>query len=103
LAFGATHLTQQKQTFYNDNSVKLEPALYGAYKRAQVKVAKQWDIVPELSFQMQDSKYEVAYGAHAKYYLALKSAHTVAINMGAMVARPNQPGYLPVWTMITFR
>ena len=92
IGFGAAHLTQPKQTFYNDNSVKLNPR-FTVHMRAQVKVAKQWDIVPELMWQMQDSKYEVSYGAHAKYYLAMKSAHTVAINMGAY-GRSAESGWL---------
>lgn len=92
VGFGATHLTQQKQTFYNDNSVKLNPR-FTLHTRAQVKVAKQWDVVPELMWQMQDSKYEVGYGAHAKYHLAVKGAHTVAINMG-LYGRSAESGWL---------
>ena len=79
-------------SIYNDNSVKLNPR-FTVHTRAQVKVAKQWDVVPELMWQMQDSKYEVSYGAHAKYYLAMKSAHTVAINMGAY-GRSAESGWL---------
>ncbi len=92
LGFGVTHLTQQKQTFYNDNSVKLNPR-FTVHIRGQVKVAKQWDIVPELMFQMQDTKYEVGYGAHAKYYLAIQAAHTVAVNFGAY-GRSAEAGWL---------
>ncbi len=82
VGFGAAHLTVPSQTFYNDNSVKLNPR-FTVHTRGQVKAAKQWDVVPELMFQMQDSKYEVDYGAHAKYYPALKIPHTIALNIGA--------------------
>ena len=81
IGFSAVHLTQPKQTFYNDNSVKLNPR-YTIHTRAQVKVSKRVDIVPELMWQMQDSKYEIDYGAHVKYYVAPKSGHTVALNLG---------------------
>jgi type IX secretion system PorP/SprF family membrane protein len=81
IGFGAAHLTQPKQTFYNDNSVKLNPR-FTVHTRAQVKVSKRVDIVPELMWQMQDSKFEVDYGAHVKYYVAPKSGHTVALNLG---------------------
>lgn len=81
IGFGAAHLTQPKQTFYNDNSVKLNPR-FTVHTRAQIKVSKRVDIVPELMWQMQDSKFEVDYGAHVKYYVAPKSGHTVALNLG---------------------
>lgn len=90
--FSAVHLTQPKQSFYNNKSVKLNPR-FTLHARGQVKVARQWDIVPEWMWQMQDSKYEIGYGAHAKYYLALKSAHTVAINMG-VYGRSAEAGWL---------
>jgi len=92
VGFSAVHLTTPKQTFYTDNSVKLNPR-FTIHTRGQVKVAKQWDVVPELMWEMQDTKYEVGYGAHAKYYLALKGAHTVAINMGAY-GRSAEAGWL---------
>lgn len=92
IGFGATHLSQPKQTFYQDNSVKLNPR-FTVHTRAQVKVAKRVDVVPELMFEMQDSKYEVGYGAHAKYYVAIKSPHTVAVNLGAY-GRSAEAGWL---------
>ncbi|HLP52157.1 MAG TPA: PorP/SprF family type IX secretion system membrane protein [Chitinophagales bacterium] len=92
VGFGATHLTQPKQTFYNDNSVKLNPR-FTVHTRAQAKVAKRVDIVPEVQFQMQDSKYEVGYGAHVKYYVAMKSLHTIALNLGAY-GRSAEAGWL---------
>ena len=82
IGFGATHLTQPKQSFYDDNSIKLNPR-FTLHTKAQIKVSKQFDLVPEFMFQMQDSKYEVGYGAHAKYYPNLKVPHTIAINLGA--------------------
>ncbi len=92
LGFGATHLSQPKQSFYNDNSVKLNPR-FTVHTRAQVKVAKRLDVVPELMFQMQDSKYEMDYGAHIKYYLPMSIPHTVALNLGAY-GRSAEAGWL---------
>ena len=92
IGFGATHLTQPKQSFYNDNSVRLNPR-FTVHTRFQAKVAKQWDIVPELQFMNQDSKNEVAYGAHAKYYPQVKSGHVIAVNMGAY-GRSAEAGWL---------
>ncbi len=91
IGFSAVHLTQPRQTFYNDNAVKLNPR-FTLHTRAQIKVAKKADIVPEVQFQMQDSKYEVSYGAHAKYYV-MQSTHTVALNLGAY-ARSAEAGWL---------
>lgn len=82
LGFGATHLNTPRQTLFNDNAVKLNPR-FTVHARGQVKVAKRLDIVPELMYQQQDSKLEVVYGAHVKYYLPVKSAHTWALNLGA--------------------
>lgn len=81
IGFGATHLSQPRQTFYNDNSVKLNPR-FTLHTRGQIKISKRVDIVPELMFQMQDVKYEVVYGAHAKYYLPVKIPNTIALNLG---------------------
>ena len=92
IGFGAAHLTQPKQTFFSDNSVKLNPR-FTLHTRAQVKVSKRIDIVPEWMFQMQDSKYEIDYGTHIKYYVAQKSAHTVALNLGAY-GRSAESGWL---------
>lgn len=82
IGFGATHLTQPSQTFFNSTSVKLNPR-YSAHVRAQIKVAKRLDILPEFMFQRQDVKQEFLYGAHLKYYLPVKIPHTVALNLGA--------------------
>jgi hypothetical protein len=56
-------------------------------------VAKRLDIVPEMMFQMQDSKYEIDYGAHIKYYLPMSTPHTVALNLGAY-GRSAEAGWL---------
>lgn len=92
VGFSAMHLTQPKQTFYNDNSVKLNPR-FTIHTRAQIKAAKRWDIVPELMWQMQDSKYEIDYGTHAKYYPAVKIPHTIAVNLG-VYGRSTDAGWL---------
>lgn len=82
IGFGATHLTQPKQSFYSDNSVKLNPR-FTVHTRAQVKVATRLDIVPEIMYQRQDTKQEVDYGAHIKYYPTVKIPHTISLNIGA--------------------
>jgi type IX secretion system PorP/SprF family membrane protein len=92
LGFGVAHLTQPKQTLYNDNTVKLNPR-YTAHTRAQVKVAERFDLVPEMQFQMQDSKYEASYGAHTKYYPHVKTTHTIALNLG-VYGRSAEAGWL---------
>ena len=92
IGFGATHLTQPKQSFFNNNLIKLNPR-FTVHTRGQIKVAKKWDVVPEIMFQLQDSKYEVGYGMHAKYYPKLKAAHVVALNFGAY-GRSAESGWL---------
>ncbi len=66
---------------------------FTVHSRAQVKVAKRFDVVPELMFQIQDSKYEVDYGAHAKYYPDVKIPHVIALNVG-VYARSVEAGWL---------
>lgn len=82
VGFGVSHLSRPKQTFFNDNSVKLD-LRYTLNVRAQIKVAKRVDLVPEFLFQRQDTKQEFDLGLHAKYYLPVKIPHTVALNLGA--------------------
>jgi type IX secretion system PorP/SprF family membrane protein len=82
VGFSVMHLNQPRQTFYTDNSVKLNPR-FTLHTRGQVKVAKRVDIVPEAMWQMQDTKQEFVLGAHAKYYMPVKIPHTIALNIGA--------------------
>jgi type IX secretion system PorP/SprF family membrane protein len=82
LGFAATHLNTPSQTLFNDRNVKLNPR-FTVHARGQIKVAKRVDLVPELMYQQQDSKLEIVYGAHAKYYIPAKSSHTIALNIGA--------------------
>lgn len=82
VGFGVSHLSRPRQTFFNDNSVKLD-LRYTLNVRAQIKVAKRVDLVPEFLFQRQDTKQEFDLGLHAKYYLPVKIPHTVALNLGA--------------------
>jgi len=82
IGFGVTHLNKPGQSFYNDKSVTLDPR-FTVHTRAQIKVAKRVDIVPEFMFQRQDVKQEFLLGAYAKYYIPVKINHTVALNLGA--------------------
>ncbi|MBL0310507.1 MAG: PorP/SprF family type IX secretion system membrane protein [Bacteroidetes bacterium] len=82
VGFGAAHLNQPKQSLYNDNSIKLNPR-FTVHSRGQVQVSDKIDIVPEFMFQIQSVKYEVDLGAHLKYYIPLKKAHRLALNLGA--------------------
>ncbi|MDB5282072.1 MAG: hypothetical protein JWO06_1147, partial [Bacteroidota bacterium] len=82
IGFGAMHLNQPKQSFFNDNPIVLSPR-FTVHTNAQIQVSKNIDIVPEFIFQRQQTKQEFDLGAHIKYYLSLKSAHTVALNLGA--------------------
>lgn len=82
VGFGMAHLNNPVQSFYNDKTVTLLPR-YTAHSRGQIQLAKRWDIVPELMFQRQQNKQEFDAGAHMKYYIPLKAAHVVALNLGA--------------------
>ena len=82
IGFGAMHLTRPKQSFYNDNTSLLNPR-FTVHTRAQIKVSKKIDIVPEVMYQRQQTKQEVDLGGHIKYHLDVKTAHTVALNFGA--------------------
>ena len=82
IGFGAMHLNRPNQSFYNDNSSLLNPR-FTVHARAQIKVSKKIDIVPEVMYQRQQTKQEVDFGGHIKYHLDVKTAHTVALNLGA--------------------
>lgn len=82
IGFGITHINAPSQSFYNDNSIKLNPR-FTVHAQAKIKVARRVDIVPEAMWQMQDVKQEFLIGAHAKYYIPNKIKHTVALNIGA--------------------
>ncbi len=82
VGFGAMHLNQPKQSFYNDNVTVLGPR-FTANTRIQVQLTSRLDIVPELMFQQQQSKQEFDLGGHFKYYLQVKGEHIIALNLGA--------------------
>ncbi|MFN8310917.1 MAG: PorP/SprF family type IX secretion system membrane protein [Chitinophagales bacterium] len=75
------HLNAPKQSFYNNNSVRLNRR-YTAHIRAQLKVAKKLDIVGEFLFQRQDVKQEFVPGVHLKTYVYNKGASRIALNTG---------------------
>lgn len=82
IGFGAMHLNRPKESFLNDNSSILTPR-YTVHARAQIKLTKKLDIVPEVMYQRQQTKQEFDLGGHFKYHLDMKTAHTVALNFGA--------------------
>jgi type IX secretion system PorP/SprF family membrane protein len=82
IGFGAMHINSPKMSFLNDNSSILSPR-FTVHSRAQIKVSKKVDIVPEVMYQRQQTKQEVDLGGHIKYHLDVKTAHTVALNLGA--------------------
>jgi type IX secretion system PorP/SprF family membrane protein len=82
VGLGVMHINSPKQSFYSASDVVLSPR-YTLHTRAQVQISKRLDIVPEFMFQRQQTKQEFDMGAHIKYYLQIKSAHTVALNLGA--------------------
>jgi type IX secretion system PorP/SprF family membrane protein len=92
VGFSVAHINQPSQTFYADNSVKLNPK-FTVHTRTQIKVSKNWDILPEVMYERQDTKQEFVLGAHAKYYLPVKSSHKIALNIGAY-GRPIDAGWL---------
>lgn len=81
VGFSVMHLNSPNQSFYNDKAVKLNPR-FTVHTRAQVKVSKRFDILPELMWQRQDTKQEFLFGAHAKYHMPVKIPHSVALNFG---------------------
>ena len=92
VGLGVMHLNSPKMSFYNDNSSDLKPRLT-VHTRAQIKVSKKIDIVPEVMYQRQQTKQEVDLGGHIKYHLDVKTAHAVALNLGAY-GRTGDAGWL---------
>lgn len=92
IGFGAMHLNDPKMSFLNDNAAVLSPRLT-LHSRAQIKVSKRLDLVPEIMYQRQQTKQEVDLGGHIKYHLDMKSPHQVALNLGAY-GRVTDAGWL---------
>jgi len=82
IGFSVAHFNMPKQTFFNDNSVRLNPR-YIVHLRGQIKIAKKCDIVPEFMFQRQDTKQEFLAGLHFKSYIYNKGNSRIALNTGA--------------------
>ena len=92
IGFAVHHLNQPQQSFFNDKQVRLNMR-FVAHASLRWKVAKKWDLVPELIFQQQDTKHEVAFGLHTKAYLFKQKESQVCLNFGAYY-RNNDAAYL---------
>lgn len=92
IGVAAAHLNRPRHAFLGDNSVRLDIRTT-VHTRGQVKVAKRIDLLPEVMFQLQHVKWEVAYGAHVKYYVPVKIPHLVALNAG-LYGRSADAGWL---------
>jgi len=78
---GFHHLNSPQQSFFDDKSVKLN-IRYLAHTSLRWKVHKKLDIVPEVIFQSQDTKYELAFGMHTKAFVFRQSKAIVCLNTG---------------------
>jgi len=92
IGFAVHHLNQPQQSFFNDKQVRLNMR-FVAHASLRWKVAKKWDLVPELIYQQQDTKHEVAFGLHTKAFLFKQKESQVCLNLGAYY-RNNDAAYL---------
>lgn len=81
VGFSMNHLNQPKQSFFLDNNVKLN-IRYTANARARWKVHPKLDVVPEVLFQQQDTKYEAAFGMHTKAFVFKQKNAQICLNTG---------------------
>lgn len=79
--FSVNHINAPKQSFFGNNSTRLNPR-FTFNARARWKVLSKLDLVPELIFQNQDTKYELAFGMHTKAFIFKQRNAQMALNTG---------------------
>ncbi len=86
------HLNQPAQSFFGDKNVRLNMR-YTIQASLRWKVHKKLDIVPQVIFQSQDTKYELAFGVHTKAYIFKQKNANICLNTGVYY-RNNDAAYL---------
>ncbi len=80
--FSALHLTQPKQSFFNNDEIKLDiKTNFSAL--AQFPVTEKIDAMPSILYQRQGKFHETLIGAFGKYHLAPISEMETAVSLGA--------------------
>jgi type IX secretion system PorP/SprF family membrane protein len=76
------HLNKPKQSFFNDNSIKLDMK-FNASAIAQFPVSAKLDVMPSFLYQNQGKFNETLLGVFGKYHLAPINGLETAISLGA--------------------
>ena len=81
VGFSALHLNQPKQSFFEENGIKLDmkTAVNGL---AEFPVTEKIDIVPTFLYQSQGKFKETVVGGFGKYYLKPVNGMTTAVSLG---------------------
>lgn len=82
IGVSAMHLTQPKQSFFNNDKIKLDikSCVSGL---AEFPVAEKLDVIPTFMFQSQGKFKETLVGGFGKYYLKPIDGLTTAVSLGA--------------------
>ena len=82
LSFSALHLNTPKQSFFNENDIRLDMKK-SASALASFPVAEKVDVLPTFLYQQQGKFTECVVGGFGKYYLKPVDGLTTAISFGA--------------------
>jgi type IX secretion system PorP/SprF family membrane protein len=82
IGISALHLTQPKQSFFNNEEIKLDmkTCVSGL---AEFPIAEKLDVIPTFMYQSQGKFKETLIGGFGKYYLKPINGLTTAVSLGA--------------------
>ena len=88
----AHHLNRPKQSFFNDNKVRLD-IRKTFFATGQFFVNEKWDLLPTMQIMDQGPHTEIVFGSMAKYILNDKAPFNRAI-YGGYFGRLKDAGYI---------
>ena len=81
IGVSALHLNTPKQSFFNNDSIKLDVKT-NISGFVEFPVAAQLDLIPTVMYQKQGTFHETVLGAFGKYYLKPVGGITTAVSLG---------------------
>ncbi|MBL7884922.1 MAG: PorP/SprF family type IX secretion system membrane protein [Bacteroidia bacterium] len=82
VGFSALHLNAPKQSFFNNNAIRLDRK-FNVSALVQVPVAAQLDVMPSFMYQNQGKFNETLLGLFGKYHLKPINGMETAVSLGA--------------------
>jgi type IX secretion system PorP/SprF family membrane protein len=90
LGFSAWHLNKPPQSFFGDNTVRLDPK-FTLHCKYSLKLNTNFDLSPAILVSWQGKSREFAFGGSARYLLAPEEGKNTAFHLGVFYRLADAP------------